>query len=515
MPLPFPEALQSKSRREDGRSALKKGVVAVVIVLNFLHLGRPHDASGLAQVGRKLNRRQWKAVQHFEQLLQAWTTHEPVTPSVMGRTAGKVESLEAILRSLEEQAEDLLKQHSGYFCNSLPQFDQIGVPPAERAKLGSMTADSLSTFKPVQASRLNFVGIPRFDPSPYLDPLGKKIFNNPLEMRMPASDCHVRPPKLKVHCSHNEKIKLFELLDASSRLSIHQSWEVTPRFGNGLFAVTKNLERDRLILDARGANLLEAPPRRWIKSLASAESLTKIYLSESEDLACSGNDLTDFYYLFKASPARAQRNVLVGPLHPKEISHLKAVKAEHLDQKIVYGSLSSLAMGDCQAVELAQSCHLGLGLQHDIIEADNLVTMYRPLPREKTMIGLVIDDLVAISKISKDANTDELPSPGAKLSDKMQDAYEEVGLIPNKKKSFRDERDCTFWGVDIEGSSGLLRGSLRRAIPLAGIILQLVKIGACCADLMQVMTGSLISLFLFRRRLLSLMDSLFRQLQRA
>ena len=44
----------------------------------------------------------------------------------------------------------------------------------------------------------------------------------------------------------------------------------------------KDLERDRLILDSRGANLLESPLQRWIKSLASAETLYKISLEEDE-----------------------------------------------------------------------------------------------------------------------------------------------------------------------------------------------------------------------------------------
>ena len=66
MPIPFPEALQKKNQFADGKSTMKKGAVAVVLALNFLHLGRPHDARGLEHVGRRLNRRQWKAVNHFE-----------------------------------------------------------------------------------------------------------------------------------------------------------------------------------------------------------------------------------------------------------------------------------------------------------------------------------------------------------------------------------------------------------------------------------------------------------------
>ena len=87
--------------------------------------------------------------------------------------------------------------------------------------------------------------------------------------------------------------------------------------------------------------------------------------------------------------------------------------------------------------------------------------------------------------------------------------YEEVKLIPNEKKSFRDELCASFWGVDLDGKKGLLRGSLKRAIPLAGLIISVAKLGAASARLLEVLAGSVISIFLYRRRLLSLLDSLF------
>jgi len=87
-------------------------------------------------------------------------------------------------------------------------------------------------------------------------------------------------------------------------------------------------------------------------------------LDDDEVLCSSGHDLRDFYYLFHASSPRSRRNVLVGAMHPKELLHLSALKTEHLSSSFVYGALGSLAVGDSQAVELAQSCHLGLALHH-------------------------------------------------------------------------------------------------------------------------------------------------------
>lgn len=76
----------------------------------------------------------------------------------------------------------------------------------------------MSTFKPVDPSRLSFIGTPSFDPGPYLDPISRRIFEDPLKERLDPGGFNGRPPKLRVHCSRSEKIRLFELLDASNRL---------------------------------------------------------------------------------------------------------------------------------------------------------------------------------------------------------------------------------------------------------------------------------------------------------
>eukprot|EP00435_Cladocopium_sp_Y103_P068139 s66_g31.t1 len=374
MPLPYPEVFLAKDQAEDDRCTRKKAVVAVVITLNYLFLNRAKEVGDALGGRQKLTRAQWDAVRRIERFLEAW-----------------------VLFHLSH-----LKSWAG------------------------------------RLARLVFVGRPQFDPSPYLDPISKVIYNDPLSCRLDPASCPVQPPKLRVHCSRQEKVKLFSLLDASDRLRIHLPHEFTPEFGSGLFAVPKDLERDRLILDSRGANLLETSPQRWIRSLASSEVLCRMTLEDSEVLASSSNDLRDFYYLFQASKSRSKRNVLVGALHSGEVQHLHACKPEHMGAPVLYGALASLAKGDARAVELAQSCHLGLALPNDIITSDNLTAMCKPAPREKTSIGLVIDDFDAMSKVQR-AEFGSSLSEGAIAAEKMQERYEEVKLIPNQKKSFRDE----------------------------------------------------------------------------
>lgn len=313
-------------------------------------------------------------------------------------------------------------------------------------KIPGLKADggNLSTFKPIESSRLKFVGRPTFNPSPFLDPLSRRIYENPLKERDPITSQTPKPPHLRVHCSKQEKIKLFELLDASDRLLLAPPKLVTPAYGSGLFAVGKSLEKDRMILDSRGANILEAPPNRWIRALSAGELISRIHLQPDEDLLSSGSDLKDFYYFFRSTPARAYRNVLVGPMHPKELCHLHSFRPELLQSPTVYGCLNTLAMGDTQAVELAQACHIGIAAQHQIVNEQNLLSLQKPTPRTKDAVGIVIDDFVVLTKQKKD---EEKPSSGAIRTSQMEEAYQKVGLMPNIDKGFRDEEKATYWGL--------------------------------------------------------------------
>ena len=73
---------------------------------------------------------------------------------------------------------------------------------------------------------------------------------------------------------------------------------------SGLFAVTKDLVKDRLILDARAPNEFEVPLNRWTRALASCEKVAQIQLLPDEILLCGSRDLRDFFYQFVVTRER-------------------------------------------------------------------------------------------------------------------------------------------------------------------------------------------------------------------
>lgn len=507
MPLPFPEALRKGWVAPADVVARKKMMNVVVITFNYLVLGRPSRPPANLRVGASLSSQQWEIIRRLEHFLEAWIFAEGVGPEAMGRTAPKVEGIEKTLLKLSSKAQEFVSAGaSDYFRCAAGKCSDLGPTRDAGTVVGHSAEASFSTFKQVEPSRLTFVGEPLFDPVPYLDERSAAVFLHPLANSMSPEEFVGSIPRVRVHCSKAKKIALFELLDKSGRLALHEPASVRPKFAAGVFSVVKDLERDRLILDSRPANLLETTLDHWIRSLSSAEALTKIRLPETCELRVSGNDLRDFYYMFGVSEERSRRNILCGPVLPSEVRHLSCYKDEFEKASLLYGSLATMAMGDCQAVALAQTCHVSMALQHGIFLPTELITLEGLLPRGPDFFGIIIDDFISLSIVPVGSSE---KTRGASAAEKMQQVYKEKKLIPHEKKAFRDSSTSSFWGVDVDGSKGLVRGSLKRAIPLCWILLQVSALGFCTVELLQTLAGSVVSLFLFRRRLLCLLDSIF------
>ena len=497
MPIPYDEVLRRRPDAVEGGELKKLVVNAIVIVLNFLDLGRPCRAPDSCLAGRELGAGQWEQVRRIESFLDAWFQLGILDPEDLGRTAGKLEDLEKAVSELR-----------GFSSLASAELRKR----ADSSPVGLMKSQHAGTFKEIEADRLQFRGTPDFDPSPYLDETSQQIYKKPFSTSLHPSEFEGKIPRVRVHCNRQERLRLFTLLDKSNRIRLFRRDQVRVQFGAGVFAVLKSLELDRLILDSRPHNLLESPPGRFIRTLGSGELITKILLLPDEGLYASTNDIRDFYHLFRVTSERARRNSFVGSVRPSEVQGLNCFEAWMHKESELYVCLSCLAMGDTQAVEIAQSCHLGLCLQHDIIDESSLLAMSLPIPRKPTFSGIVIDDFVSLSKgkLWKDGQEEMAPATaGAVLADKVQGVYEQVHLIPHQAKATRDQLEAEFWGAQVDGRRGCVRASLKRAAPLLKIISLVVQLGVASVSLLEIIAGGVIALFTFRRRLMSLMSEIF------
>ena len=372
-----------------------------------------------------------------------------------------------------------------------------------------MQAWTVACVDRLDPERIAFVGKPCFDPAPYLDDRGREVFLRPLQASAEPEEYVGALPSVQVHVVDEKREQFLELLDASGRLALFRPEEVRQQYLSGIFAVGKDADRDRMIMDARRPNVLERPLGRWIRSLASGEGLCRLQLLPHERVVFSGNDVRDFYHLFAVPRERALRNSLCMYIPEVRCRRFSAYRAaEHSTSKYLVPALNTLAMGDCQAVELAQTCHLCMAWREGVISPSMTLTLSGPAPRSSCFGGIVIDDFVVGQKVPRElAGTS--PSEGALAADRLSQTYVRKGLIPHHGKAFRDQAKATFWGTDVDGEAGLIRGSLERAIPLMYVLLRVVSLRVATPSLLQVIAGSLVSLFIYRRRLLSLLDQVF------
>ena len=100
----------------------------------------------------------------------------------------------------------------------------------------------------------------------------------------------------------------------------------------------------------------------------------------------------------------------------------------------------------------------------------------------------------------------QLVRPSSKRS---ESSTRQVKLPRHEGKAVYNQALGTFWGAQFDGDAGLLRPNLKRAIPLAFIILRVLELGKVSVGLMEVIAGSLVAVFQLRRRFMSILQEIY------
>ena len=516
MPLPYPAELISTNSEK--ANSFRRGVNLAVAALNWLHLRRPRTCPSEIVLFMKLSKLQWKVVRFIESALTAWEVSAPITATGMGRAASKVEDIEILLArlsSFETGLDSVMEELQSQKSDDLGPKSFSSFAPGLQSEsagelVGQLPGRQLSVAKTIEADRIDFRGSPEFDAAPFLDPLGKALYLDPVGQSMRPEDSLVEPPPVKIFASETEKWKLLRKLDASGRLGAILEGEVYPGYQAGLFSIQKDGLKDRLIFDSRPWNTLEQVPQRWIKSMASAATLCEVQIGRDEICLVSGTDLREFYYSFRATHSRLVRNSLLVTVWPWELRGFQCYSPSlERQHKKVYLGLKTLAMGDSAAVELAQTAHVGLLAQSGLLSFDTLLSMELPPPRSMTMVGVVIDDLVLFERIAlSQLHSKAKPHTEAMLQEAIK-RYTDLGLIPHSGKTFALKEEEEFWGCLFEGRRGVVRASLKRVIPILFATLGVLKLGVTTLQLLEVLTGCWVSIFLFKRRMLALLNTCY------
>lgn len=489
MPLPFP-VHEDAPGEADGSVAFHKLINLQVAFMNYLHLGKPAAPPQEICGDVPLSSKQWDVIHRLCRLGGAWQECGVIHACDMGRVASKQEQQEDVVRELTRFAMPVpMGEKSNNRCKKASGKMKMGYDHGEH--VGRLSKQDISGCQQIVASRIKMEGTPSFDPRPFLDDKSRTLYENPWCDNITPADIVDPPPRVRVYADTSERMALLHKLEDTGRLGFRSASDVIPGFGNGLlFCVPKSTEVDRLILDGRPANLLQIPPNRFIYTMAAAETLTGIYLPPDEQLVMSGDDLSIFFYTFAVGKDRISRNFLEWRMPTKLAQRFKSFPAELADEEYVYPCLASLAMGDSAACEYAQTAHIALGLQCGAFTPQQLVTLHGRVPRDKFMAGIIIDDFVLLERVARDA----LQYPvSEEHRARMHKMYQQVGLDAHPTKGFAGQCKASFWGADVDGSLGLIRGNVVRAVSLCWVTTKVAQLGICSVNLLEVIAGAFVS----------------------
>ena len=429
-PMPVPGLKKDDKKLDADEAASLASLQAMIIVLNWLHLGQPRKVPSGFEPHAKPTPEQRAVVARLKRLGGEWRDFRTIGADEMGRSAGKFETLEETVQLLTQRALTL----AAAAPYGRPEAKTGRTKTTSTSEKGSLFAD-VQLAKEIEADRLKFSGRPAFNSASYLDEKTKAWYEDPLTLSIDPQDAPEPPPHVTVRGNRKEVLKLLAALDRTGRLALFAPEQVRMQRRAGVFCLMKNLTTDRLILDSRPANTLEEPLNHYTQTMAAITPMLDWTLQPDEVIVAAGEDLRDYYYFYQVSEARAARNALAFDLTETEARQFEAFNKVTARSKRYVPALNTMAMGDVNAVEYGQQAHVMLALQTGLRFAD-LMTLRGQLPRQDVLVGLVIDDFICVEKMPKELIADKQLRSSA-IADAMVEAYKSAGLQPNDGKRFR------------------------------------------------------------------------------
>jgi len=273
------------------------------------------------------------------------------------------------------------------------------------------------------------------------------------------------------------------------------AFTTSPRCINGLFAVPKDADTDRLIIDARPCNALFVDPEPV--QLPSPELVTRFALPHHSDFFVAKTDLKNFYHHLLLPEWMWPFFSLPG-VQAADVG----MSAEFATTALIYPCCKTLPMGSSHSVLLAQTVHEFI-LDHftPLLPADRLTSDSDTLlDRPRHLV--YIDDLVLFGLS---------PQPLAHLQSAYARAVSTIGFPINLTKSVPptcDPVECL--GLEVDGlhrTVGLSPAKLQR---LVNSTLLVLRQGFCTGDYLSTIVGKWTWACMARRPALSVFAATYR-----
>ena len=344
--------------------------------------------------------------------------------------------------------------------------------------------------------------------------MARRVYDDPQALRLPES-AWPSLPRAQVHCTRAELLRLAAKWDQHKALRLVPCSAVPFQETVGCFAVSKDSDFDRFIINPVVANSRTRGLSRFTKLLAPGSLLALAHLpSDNHIFRFCCDDLSEMYYTFVVTPSRAKRNCLGMSFCPWELQGFSVFDASVHNQPC-YLALGTLAMGDCHAVEFAQQSHFHVLSSIGCSMRPHECAAYRrPFPRSACVELLSIDDHLTAQLCTRSELKVEASLRDTQVFLGSDRAYPTVGLVQHPKKRQRNITSGTFLGADVDGLSGLISAPRHRIGVLMRITCIVARKGCCSAGLLSSLLGLWIHVLMFRRPALAVLQSVFADARR-
>jgi hypothetical protein len=299
-------------------------------------------------------------------------------------------------------------------------------------------------------------------------------------------------PRPRVAGSRAEYLRLIDRMRAVGM----SSFTGAPKAINGVFAVAKDADADRVIIDARPAN------RKFVDSphvsLPGPSHLVQMCIPTGATMFSGKTDLADYYHHI-GIPAWLQPYLALPPLSPAELAE------RGLPADAAYPMCITLPMGFSHAVFIAQCIHENIlyssgtvQRNHCLLYLDDppVVSCVRPLH------GIVIDDFFVFSLCK---------SLAERTIQRVLDAYRDAGFVVKQSKVVMPtSAPVKIIGFDIDGSCGTISLPTESQLSLVQSTLAVLRVATVTGSLLSHLVGRWTWVMMLRRSSLAALQHVYR-----
>ena len=394
----------------------------------------------------------------------------------------------------------------------------------------------LRPYRALDVDRLRISGRGEWPLADYLEGVLWLPFVEPAVLRhdFDVSDC---PMPSFAGERREEYLRLARRWDDLGLLRLHEAEEDVGYCK--IFNTWKNAEQDKQIGDRRSVNAQERSTSGPSSQLPCGTSLLSLSCRRGDCIRGSVTDRRDFYHQVMVSRSRSSTNKTPFGFSREELGGLSAleefdeaekvgafdrrVHTDRYDGKgpvkrsagaLLRPSFGALYQGDHLGVEFALAGHESLLRREGLLVEDQRLQTRRAPPLGSTWQGLIIDDYFVIS-----SQPVELPAERSYAFlhlAQARAAYEKHALPGSPEKDVVAARTFKAAGAECDSSPELaslgmclVGAPLQKRLGLGLLSLRLASLEAISSRLASRVSGSWVSVLLYRRCIGSVVDDLF------